>query len=46
MKAEAIDNLVDEGEVDVMELADLKSAHRLKQNRVNVDFPPNGWSTP
>ena len=41
MKAEVIDKLVDEGEVDVMELADLKSARRLNHEpkRVNVDFP-------
>lgn len=41
MKAEEIDKLVDTGGIDVMELADLKSAHRLnhESKRVNVDFP-------
>ena len=41
MKAETIDHLVDEGEIDVMELAELRSARRLNHEpkRVNVDFP-------
>ncbi|MBT3348370.1 MAG: CopG family transcriptional regulator [Thiotrichales bacterium] len=41
MKAKQIDKLVDEGETDVMDLADLSSASRLNHEtfRVNVDFP-------
>ena len=41
MKAEELDKIFDDGEVDINDYLDLKKAFRpgLEQKRVNIDFP-------